>query len=92
MDAEQLKALVQIVSSAGALGVLVAWIRSLQEDIRYWRQQTEDAQEKLEKTQQNIIEWQRYERMKDLPRESTRPLPPPWQSELRERVDRQDEI
>lgn len=78
MDAEQLTALAQVVSTGGALVVLIAWIRSLQEDIKYWRQQTEDAQEKLEKALQTNIEWQRYERMKDLPREDTRPLPPRW--------------
>lgn len=78
MDAEQLTALAQVVSTGGALVVLIAWIRSLQDDIKYWRQQTEDAQEKLEKALQTNIEWQRYERMKDLPRDDTRPLPPRW--------------
>jgi len=81
MDAEQLQALVQIFSTGGGFAVLIAWIRSLQEDIKYWRQSTEDAQDKLEKALQTHIEWQRYEQMKNLPRDDTRPLPPRWKDE-----------
>lgn len=88
MDNEQLTSIIQmIVTGGGAVAVMYLWIRSLQEDNKYLRHQLEDAQDKYEKAMQTQIEWQRYEQMKNLPREDTRPLPPRWQGELRERVE-----
>lgn len=87
MDAEQLQALVQMVSTGGALAVLIAWIRSLQDDLKYVRKELEDAQEEHKKALQTQVEWLRYEQTKNLPRDDTRPLPPRWQGELRERIE-----
>lgn len=88
MDSEQLTSIVQlIVTSGGAVAVMYLWIRSLQEDLKYARHQLEESQDKYEKAMQTQIEWQRYEQMKNLPHEATRPLPPRWQGDLRERVE-----
>lgn len=88
MDAEQLTSIIQmIVTGGGAVAVMYLWIRSLQEDLKYMRHQLEEAQEDHKKALQTQVEWLRYEQMKNLPRDDTRPLPPRWQGELRERIE-----
>lgn len=81
MDAEQLTAIVQIITSGGAIVVMYLWNNNLRDDLRYEREEREKLQDKLEKAMQTQIEWQRWERMKDLPREDTRPIPPRWKDE-----------
>lgn len=81
MDTEQITALVQLITSGGAIVVMYLWNNNLREDLRYEREEREKLQDKLEKAMQTQIEWQRWERMKDLPREDTRPIPPRWKDD-----------
>jgi len=79
MDAEQLTSIIQmIVTGGGAVAVMYLWIRALQEDIKYLRQQLEEAQKESKDSMRTQVEWMRYERLKDLPRDDTRPIPPRW--------------